>query len=177
VQDEQSVGSRLEVRFEAMVRAFSGDLFRYALFLSRDRSQAEDLTQEAFLRAWRSLSSLREESKAKSWLFTTVRREYLRQFERFQPPLDELDPERMPEPRGNEAETMWLRRLIERLPMIYKEPLMLQVIGGFSGNEIAQMLDIPRATVNTRLFRARVHLRQLLDGRNLELRDDEASGG
>jgi RNA polymerase sigma-70 factor (ECF subfamily) len=83
----------------------------------------------------------------------------------------------MPEPRGNEAETMWLRRLFEQLPMIYKEPLMLQVIGGFSGNEIAQMLDIPRATVNTRLFRARVHLRQLLDGRNLELRDDEASGG
>lgn len=171
------MGSRLEVRFEAMVRAFSADLFRYALFLSRDRSQAEDLTQEAFLRAWRSLPNLREESKARSWLFTTVRREYLRQFERFQPPLDELDPERMPEPGGNEAETMWLRRLIEQLPVIYREPLMLQAIGGFSGNEIAQMLDIPRATVNTRLFRARAHLRQKLDGHESQLSDDEANSG
>ena len=56
-------------------------------------------------------------------------------------------------------------------------PVLLQAIGGFTGDEIAQMLEIPRATVNTRLFRARAHLRLILDGMQSELRDNEASNG
>lgn len=171
------MGSRLDGRFESMVRAFSGDLFRYALFLCRDRAQAEDLMQETFLRAWRSFASLREEKKARSWLFTTVRREYLRQFERWQPPLDELDHERLPDSRGGGGDAFLLRRRIDQLPTIYREPLLLQAIGGFTGDEIAQMLEIPRATVNTRLFRARAHLRLILDGKQSERYDDEASNG
>ena len=164
--------SRLQQRYESMVRAFSGDVYRYALSLCRNPAQAEDLTQETFVRAWRFFASLRDETKAKSWLFTTVRREFMRQFERHQPILEELDSERIPAARDLEADTWMLRRVIDDLPLKYREPLVLQVIGGYSGHEIAALLDIPRPTVNTRLFRARAHLRRLLEGNDSTLTDE-----
>ena len=70
-----------------------------------------------------------------------------------------------------------MRRINENFPVIYREPLMLQAIGGFSGNEIAQILDIPRATVNTGLFRARAHLRQRIESQALVLAEDRESNG
>ena len=57
-----------------------------------------------------------------------------------------------------------MRDAVLKLPEIYREPLLLQVLGGLSGNEIAEILDVPRATVNTRLFRAREQLRRVLEG-------------
>ena len=155
--------STKQLRYESMVRALSTDVYRYALYLCRNPTQAEDLTQETFLRAWRFLSSLQDDSKAKSWLFTTVRREFARQFERYQPVFEEIDPERTPGGTDVDADALTIRKAIAALPLKYREVLLLQAIGGYSGNEISQMLDIPRATVNTRLFRARAHLRRLLD--------------
>ncbi len=156
--------SGLQQRYEAMVRALSGDVYRYAYFLCRDRTQAEDLTQETFLRAWRFLSSLRDDAKAKSWLFTTVRREHARQFERNAPRLEPLDPERVPDTGGESHEVLAMRQAMLQLPEKYRDVLVLQVIGGYSGLEIARLLGIPRATVNTRLFRARNQLRHMLEG-------------
>lgn len=139
------------------------DVYRYAYSLCRHQAQAEDLTQETFLRAWRFLEGLRDDRKAKSWLFTTVRREFFRGFERYQPILEELDPERTPALDQHEMETWMLQRSIESLPDKYRDVLLLQIIGGYSGQEIADILEIPRATVNTRLFRARDKLRSTLD--------------
>ena len=155
--------STKQLRYESMVRALSTDVYRYALYLCRNPTHAEDLTQETFLRAWRFLSSLQDDSKAKSWLFTTVRREFARQFERYQPIFEEIDPERTPGGTDVDADALTIRKAIAALPLKYREVLLLQAIGGYSGNEIAEMLEIPRATVNTRLFRARAHLRRLLD--------------
>ncbi|MCK5363756.1 MAG: hypothetical protein KAR22_12340, partial [Gammaproteobacteria bacterium] len=59
---------------------------------------------------------------------------------------------------------VWVvRRGLAKLPDKYREVLVLQVIGGYTGAEMSQMLELPRATVNTRLFRARQQLRELLD--------------
>lgn len=159
----ESMG-KTQQRFEKLVLALSSDLFRYAYFLCKNRELAEDLVQETYLRAWRFLGNLREESKAKSWLFTTLRREFARQFERYQPRFDDVEPDLLPGERGSEAEVLVIRRAMLRLPLKYREPLVLQVIGGYSGEEISNMLDIPRATVNTRLFRARQHLRRIFEG-------------
>lgn len=57
-----------------------------------------------------------------------------------------------------------IRRAILGLPLKYREPRVLQVIGGYSGEEIANMLGVPRATVNTRLSRARQRLRKIFEG-------------
>lgn len=153
-----------QARFEKLVNAVSSDLYRYAFMLCRNRAMAEDLVQETFLRAWRFLDSLRDEKKAKSWLMTTLRREFARQFERYQPPFDDVELEQIAGDDGLNPEVWALRRALAELPDKYREVLVLQVIAGYTGAEMAEMLGLPRATVNTRLFRARQRLRQILQG-------------
>ena len=155
---ESSLNSA-ERTFQTIVEAYATDMYRYAYFLCRDPHTAEDLVQETFSRAWRFLDNLREPSKAKSWLMTSLRREHARLYERYRPQFDDLDLDQLPGDSDSDAEVLSLRRAILGLPLKYRDAVVLQVVGGFSGQEIAEILDIPRATVNTRLFRARQHLR------------------
>ena len=152
-----------QARFEMLVNAVSSDLYRYAFMLCRNKAMAEDLVQETFMRAWRFLDSLRDEKKAKSWLMTTLRREFARQFERYRPPFADVDLDQIAGRDGINPDVWTVRRGLARLPDKYREVLVLQVIGGYSGAEMAEMLELPRATVNTRLFRARQQLRKLLE--------------
>jgi len=149
---------RKQTRFEALVHALSADLFRYAVWLCRDRSQAEDLVQETFLRAWRSLDTLRDEKAAKGW--------HARQYERHVPIRDyEVDPDDLPGTGDNtSAEAAALRGAVANLSEDYREPLLLQNLGGYSCEEIAQLLGLSSGAVMTRLFRARQKLRAVLDG-------------
>jgi RNA polymerase sigma-70 factor (ECF subfamily) len=164
-------------RFEKLVLALSPDIYRYAYFLCKNQDLAEDLVQETFIRAWRFLGSLRDERKAKSWLFTTLRREFARQFERYQPRFDDVDPDQLPGERSSQWEVLVVRRAMLDLPLKYREPIVLQVVGGYSGDEIANMLGVPRATVNTRLFRARQRLRKIFEGgvSDIDLDESEVS--
>lgn len=164
-------------RFEKLVLALSSDIYRYAFFLCKNQDLAEDLVQETFIRAWRFLGSLRDERKAKSWLFTTLRREFARQFERYQPRFDDVDPDQLPGERNSQWEVLIVRRAMLDLPLKYREPIVLQVIGGYSGDEIAKMLGVPRATINTRLFRARQRLRKIFEGgvSDIDLDETEVS--
>jgi RNA polymerase sigma-70 factor, ECF subfamily len=150
-------------RFERLVRALSADLFRYAMFLCRDRAMAEDVVQETFARAWRSFDALRDEGAARSWLMTTVRREWARQFERYRPSFDPIDPDRIVGHEPVDPEILALRKAVLELPDIYRDVLVLQLVGGYSGEEMSRMLKLPRATVNTRLFRARQRLKEVLE--------------
>jgi RNA polymerase sigma-70 factor (ECF subfamily) len=152
-----------QLRFEKLVNAVSSDLYRYAFRLCRNKAMAEDLVQETFLRAWRFLDSLREEKKAKSWLMTTLRREFARQFERYQPHFDDVELEQIAGNEGVNPEVLAVRKGLTKLQDKYREVLVLQVIGGYTGEEMAKMLELPRATVNTRLFRARQQLRVVLE--------------
>ncbi|PTP51554.1 RNA polymerase subunit sigma [Vibrio splendidus] len=157
-------------KYEALVRAYHRDLFRYAYWLCKDKSIAEDLVQETCLRAWKSLDSLQDEKAAKSWLITILRRENARRFERKQFDLVDIDD------HGNDASVsddphhqhLWLQAQIMKLEIDYREPLFLQVIGGFSGDEIAGILDLNKNTVMTRLFRARNQLKEMLDTEEAE---------
>ncbi|MCU8199488.1 sigma-70 family RNA polymerase sigma factor [Vibrio vulnificus] len=152
-------------KYEALVRAYHRDLYRYAYWLCKDQSIAEDLVQETCLRAWKSLDSLQDEKAAKSWLITILRRENARRFERKQFDLVDIDD------YGNDAKATddehhqqeWLQAQIMKLDVEYREPLFLQVVGGFSGEEIGDILDLNKNTVMTRLFRARNQLKELLD--------------
>ena len=156
-----------QTRFTALVNALSADLYRYAYWLCRDQDMAEDLVQETFARAWRSLDSLRDDKAAKSWLLTTLRREHARQYERTQPEFTDTDIGELVDPRPDydtSTEAHVLRRALKRLPAEYREPLVLQVLGGYSCAEIAGMLDLTNGAVMTRLFRARQKLRRALKG-------------
>ncbi|HJU38784.1 MAG TPA: sigma-70 family RNA polymerase sigma factor [Tahibacter sp.] len=166
-----AVSSR-QRQFDALVRAHTGDLFRYAYWLCGDSALAQDLTQETFLRAWRSLDALRETNAAKAWLITILRREHARLYERKQFETTditelELDDRDIlgPEQIGEDA---IVRAAMLKLEPKYREPLLLQVLGGFSCEEIAQELGLGAAAVMTQLFRARQKLKSLLGGERSE---------
>jgi len=156
-----------QVRYEALVKGLHSDLYRYAYWLCHDKHIAEDLVQETFLRAWRALDSLKDEKAAKSWLITILRRENARRFERKRFDMNEYEEasitDNLSTSTEQEIENHWLREKIAQLPEEYREPLVLQVLGGFSGEEIANLLSLNKNTVMTRLFRARNQLKDALD--------------
>ncbi|MCH7817375.1 MAG: sigma-70 family RNA polymerase sigma factor [Proteobacteria bacterium] len=157
-------GSNKRQRYESLVADLYQDVYRYAFWLCRRQPLAEDLVQETFLRAWRSLDSLQNDKAAKAWLFTILRRENARLYERYRPELVDIEGQSIAESDENEPDSKMDRELlhnaINRLDSDYREPLLLQVIGGFSGKEIAAILNLNNNTVMTRLFRARGKLKQ-----------------
>lgn len=159
-------GMEKKQKYALLIEAHSQALYKYALWLCKDKSMAEDVMQEAFLRAWKSLDSLREAKAAKGWLFTIFRREHARQFERKQ--FQYQDVESMDTLMDAQVgyddrpEAFALRNALAQLPREYREPLEMQVIGGFSCDEIAAILGASTSAVMTRLFRARKKMRQAL---------------
>ena len=153
-----------QTRFEKLINEFSSDLYRYALWLCGDRATAEDLVQETFMRAWRSIDSLKNRDSVKGWLFTILRRENARLHERQRPETSQIDTAQLEDINhyDTSTEAFVLRRALARLASDYREPLVLQVLGGFSCEEIAHMLDMSVSAVMTRVFRARKTLREIL---------------
>jgi RNA polymerase sigma-70 factor (ECF subfamily) len=130
--------------FARVLEALRPDLLRFAFWLARDRSVAEDVVQETLIRAWKSREELKDSAAARPWLLTIVRREHARLYERKRlPTLEDL------------------RRAILRLPVEYREPLVMQVLGGLTTAEIAAELGLTQPAVLTRLFRARNKLREI----------------
>jgi len=150
-------------RFDRLVAVYYMDMFRYAAWLCRDRSIAEEVVQEALLRAWKSLDALRDAAAAKQWLLTIVRRENARFFERRR--LETVDIDNLTASQSallaeapNE-ELNDLREAIYGLDDDYREPLVLQVLMGYSTNEIAELMGLKQGAVLTRLHRARLKLK------------------
>ena len=155
-----------QFRFDALAREYGMDLYRYALWICGNDALAKDLVQETYLRAWKALDSLKDARAAKSWLITILRREYARTFERKVPKFtdvehvvvedkDELSPD-------ERVERDLLRRGMLRLPPRYREPLLLQIVAGYSCEEIATELNLSKGAVMTQLFRAREKLKSTL---------------
>jgi len=158
-----AVGERRQ-RFDRLVAVYYMDMFRYAAWLCRDRSIAEEVVQEALLRAWKSLDALRDAAAAKQWLLTIVRRENARYFERRR--LETVDIDNLTASQSallaeapNE-ELNDLREAIYGLEDDYREPLVLQVLMGYSTNEIAELMGLKQGAVLTRLHRARLKLKE-----------------
>jgi len=151
-------------RFDQLVGVFHRDMYRYAAWLSRDKTIAEDVVQESLLRAWKSLEALRDDAAAKPWLLTIVRRENARYFERKR--LETVDIDNLTasqaallaEEPNDELDDM--RQAIYELEDDYREPLVLQVLMGFSTNEIGEQMGLKQGAVLTRLHRARAKLRE-----------------
>jgi RNA polymerase sigma-70 factor (ECF subfamily) len=139
------------------------DMYRYAAWLSRDRAIAEDVVQEALLRAWRSLESLRDDASARAWLLTIVRRENARYFEKKR--LETVDIDNLTATQAAlvaeqaDESLVDMRRAIYELDDDYREPLVLQVLMGYSTIEIADHMGLKQGAVLTRLHRARAKLK------------------
>ena len=164
--NRDDTGTDARRRFGSLCESLRPDLLRFAFWLGRDRQLAEDVVQEAMLRAWKSLDSLTDEGKAKSWLLTIVRREFARSFERKRHEVTDLDALVAAEAdvlaAEDDGDVTQMREALFRLEDEYREPLVLQVLMGYTTQEIADAMGMQQGAVLTRLFRARARLRREL---------------
>ena len=161
-----SIESGRQARFDELASAYGTDLYRFTMWLCGDDALAKDLVQETYLRAWKALDKLQDRGAAKSWLITILRREYARTFERKVQKFTDVDAVVVPddsEPEPDDrVEVDMLRRSILTLAPKYREPLLLQVVMGYSCAEISRELGVSKSAVMTQLFRAREQLKAKL---------------
>lgn len=150
--------------FEILVRRYQGDVWRLAVHLLHDDSLADDVTQEAFVRAFRFLPRYRGEAKFSTWLFTIARNcanDEMRRSGRRKNLQGRLDQER-PRPPADESVALEVREALAALPMDLREPVVLIDMFGASYAEVAGILGAPVGTVKSRVHRARSTLARSL---------------
>ena len=157
-----------EPDFDQLVSDYYQPLYRFALSLAEREAEACDLTQQTFF-LWASKGQqLRDRSKIKSWLFTTLHREFLgsrRRTTRF--PHHEIESvERELPPvtpvTVNELDAEVVMQALLNVDEVYRAPLMLFYLEDHSYLEIAAVLEVPVGTVMSRLARGKAQLRGLL---------------
>jgi RNA polymerase sigma-70 factor (ECF subfamily) len=152
-------------------------LYGFAMTLTRDQTEAEDLVQETYLRAVQAFGRLLPDSNLKGWMFAIMRNAWLNQLRhtRNGPRFVELDREEEDHREwlghlADDPHVLYLRKLereeiraaIDSLPHLYREIIVLRDFEGFSYQQIAGMIGCPAGTVMSRLGRAREKLRRLL---------------
>ena len=147
-------------------------LYGYAMTLTRDTTDAEDLVQETYVRAARAINRPDSDSNLKGWLFVIMRNAWLNQVRHKNagPMFVDLDSNESTGEAQDNPHVVYLRKLereqvreaIESLPDAYREIVLLRDIEGLTYQEIAMVLDCPAGTVMSRLGRARGRLRKLL---------------
>jgi RNA polymerase sigma-70 factor (ECF subfamily) len=153
--------------FEGIVRRWQGPLINMAWRYSRDRGRAEEMAQEAFIRAWRGLAQWRREGSFSTWLFALAANVYRSELKRF--PVESLPLDSAPEPSGSASQPHELEqrgrhevlaRAVLTLPLRYREPVILFYFHEMNVAAAAQTLGLPEGTLKARLSRARALLRQ-----------------
>jgi RNA polymerase sigma-70 factor (ECF subfamily) len=161
--------------FQMLVDRHKGMVFNIAWRMLRNREDAEDASQEAFLRAFRSIRTFRGQAKFSSWLYqitvnvclSSVERAHARQtFVELQDEVDGMDPHAMdgiPSPEDIVAREDFgdrVRELVEALPPMYRAVVTLYYLQERSYREVAEILKIPLGTVKTHLHRAKAALQR-----------------
>lgn len=136
----------------------------HGILLARvPRSEVDDLVQEVFLHAWRMLPSLRDRNAAGGWLATIARNQAI-DYHRRTPLTAELNPDSL---RQNPAppEALEVLETIGNLPEAYRETLILRLVEGMTGPEIAAQTGLTPASVRVNLHRGMKLLREKLEGK------------
>jgi RNA polymerase sigma-70 factor (ECF subfamily) len=163
---------RGDLDFEQLVEAHHGPLYRFALSLTRNETDAADLVQETFY-VWAAKGhQLGDKAKAKSWLFTTLHREFLakrRRATRF-PHLElaEVEAELPEQPPLLHGRLDWdmLSECLAKLDPVFRAPVALFYLEDYAYNDIAEILGVPLGTVKSRIARGVGQLQQLLNRPN-----------
>jgi RNA polymerase sigma-70 factor (ECF subfamily) len=176
--ERSQAGDRLA--FEELVRRHADRLYAVVLRFVADADEAEEVTQETFLRAWRSIEKFELRSRFFTWLYRIGINEAKRRAERSPPggtvrsiedsPIEEApDWSEAPELR---AEQGHLRRVLEEavraLPFEYRTPLILRDVEGLSTEEACEVMELGEAAFKSRLHRARLAVRRAVDVYYLE---------
>jgi RNA polymerase sigma-70 factor, ECF subfamily len=162
--------------FEEIVRRWQGPLINMAWRYCRDRSRAEEMAQDAFIRAWRGLASWRRESSFSTWLFAlaaNVFRSELKRFPTVSIPLTETAEPAGPATQHESLHEKWrdeaVRRAVLTLPPRYREPVVLYYFHEMDTTQAARTMGLPEGTMKARLARARDLLRRRFPHLNEQL--------
>jgi RNA polymerase sigma-70 factor, ECF subfamily len=162
--------------FEGIVRRWQGPLVNMAWRYCRDRSRAEELAQEAFIRAWRGLRSWRREGSFSTWLFAlaaNVFRSELKRFPTLNVPLEEIAEPSAPAAQHHALATQLssetVRRAVLSLPLRYREPVVLYYFHEMDVAVAARTMGLPEGTLKARLSRGRALLRRRFPSLESEL--------
>jgi RNA polymerase sigma-70 factor (ECF subfamily) len=157
--------------FALIVQRWQGPLVNLAFRFCRDRSRAEDMAQEAFLRVFRGLSKWRREAAFSTWLFALATNLYRSEIRRIPPPAagvpgelsDEAAyPKSLEETASCDDRDQVVRRAVQSLPAKYREAVILFYFHDMDISVAARSLGLPEGTVKARLSRGRDLLRQKL---------------
>jgi len=173
VSDDQAAVERVLAgdisAFEEIVRRWQSPLINLAYRFCRDRGRAEEMAQEAFLRAYRALKQWRREAAFSTWLFALATNFYRSELRRIPVRTISIDDVREPvDPRAtdggleDEDRDLAVRRAVFALPAKYRETLILFYFHEMDVPAAARSLGLPEGTVKARLFRGREILRTKL---------------
>lgn len=157
-----------DVSTENLVERFYQSLYHFALSLARSEVMAADLTQETFYLWSAKGHQLRDVSKVKAWLFTTLHREFLRRhrhsvrFPHHETSAVEHELPVVASTVANQIDAVTVIQMLQRVDETYRVPLAMFYLEDFSYNEIAEALEVPAGTVMSRLARGKAQLRALL---------------
>lgn len=157
--------------FQQAIDDYYDPLYRFAFSMSKNQADAADLVQQTFYIWAKKGDSLRDVTKLKSWLFTTLYREFLRLHRRGQHQV-EMEPDAIEMELPFEETDMPVKidadaamEALQELEQVYRGAMTLFYIKGMSYKEIAEILDLPIGTVMSRLSRGKARLKGILESR------------
>jgi len=148
--------------FSALYKKYAQDVFRFALYLSGERSEAEDITSETFVRAWTAPGEIRTET-VKAYLFTIARNLFVQKLrkKKRQVELDEELHDTQPGPDAQAEDKAELEAVLaglQKLPEIDRAALLMRAFDDMPYEEISRALALPLSTVKVKIHRARLAL-------------------
>ena len=170
-------------QFTADAMQYAPQLFSTALRMTRNRSDAEDLVQETYIKGWRSFHTFQEGTNLRAWLFRIMTNTYINKYNAQKRKGTEVELDDVEElflykrlgsidqsQLSSSAEDQMLdlftddevKNALEELPEDFRVPVLLSDVDGFSYKEIAEMLEIPIGTVMSRLHRGRKAMQKML---------------
>ena len=170
-------------KFTADAMQYAPQLFSTALRMTRNRSDAEDLVQETYIKGWRSFQTFQEGTNLRAWLFRIMTNTYINKYNAQKRKGTEVELDDVEElflykrlgsidqsQLSSSAEDQMLdlftddevKNALESLPEDFRIPVLLSDVDGFAYKEIAEMLEIPIGTVMSRLHRGRKAMQKML---------------
>lgn len=161
--------------FESLVRRYQADVYRFVLHLTGDPTIAEDITQDAFVRAYRFLKRYRGDSRFSTWLFSIARNcanDEFRRAGRRSRLNASLEAHELPEQHRDKTGAIEVREALATLPQELLESVVVIDMFGFSYREAAQLTGTPEGTLKSRAHRGRERLVALLGPHSEEHADE-----
>ncbi|AOP32610.1 RNA polymerase subunit sigma-70 [Leptospira tipperaryensis] len=164
--------------FEQLMNRYQGLVYSQAIKAFRNETEAEDFTQDIFLKAFESLSTFQGRSQFSTWLFTIARNEIIRRYRKEHPEISGLDALILAENEkekkkeiSSEQENKLLkqessekiRNLVENLPDVYRKPIALHYFENMSYKEISKKLNLKMNTLKSYIFRGKEIMRDWLN--------------